>query len=113
MNIPLLRQIQAQIIQHPDTFEMRDWDCGTAACIAGWAIRLTHKASNQCGYYRPAMNALDLNGNQGELLFYRKNWPREFCVPDVSRLLGGSTEKAYAKAAVARIDHFIATEGKE
>lgn len=108
MNIPLLIQIQAQIIQHPEHFDMATWDCGSVACICGWAIRLTRGESMQwCGpYFHEGRRALGLTCEEGNRLFHRKNWPRQFCVMS-------GTEKAHAKAAAARIDHFIATEGRE
>lgn len=36
----LLRAARDQILAHPDTFNMREWDCGTTACIAGHCLRL-------------------------------------------------------------------------
>lgn len=41
MNIELLRKIKAEIVAEPDAFRMDVWTCGTAHCIAGWAIQLS------------------------------------------------------------------------
>jgi hypothetical protein len=30
-----------QIDAHPETWQQGSWDCGTAACFAGWAVRLS------------------------------------------------------------------------
>jgi hypothetical protein len=100
MNIPLLRQIQAQIIQHPETFDMCIWDCGTAACIQGWALRFT-------GGFIDNSNPLKLTPEEMKRLFYRNNWPVRF------HPAPPCTEKSLAKQAAARIDHFIATDGAE
>lgn len=42
-NLPLLRQVREQIEKHPETWDQSLWfsECGTAACVAGWAAALT------------------------------------------------------------------------
>lgn len=111
MNIPLLRQIQAQIIQHPESFDMAHWGyigCDTTACIAGWAISLNGENRADVRNIRfKAQDILQLTDGQTGRLFYEGSWPVEFII---ARKSGG---KSLAKAASARIDHFIATEGKE
>ena len=114
MNIPLLRQIQAQIIQHPESFDMTKWDCGTAACIAGWACRLKGLkmpiSSTPIGNPEIASKAQELLGldeKQRPRLFLCLNWPMEFVVME------NAGSKAQAKAAVARIEAFIESGGAE
>lgn len=40
-NAELAYQVLDQIDAHPETWNQRVWDCGTAACFAGWAVRLS------------------------------------------------------------------------
>jgi hypothetical protein len=118
MNIPLLRQIQAQIVQHPETFAIENWECGTTACIAGWACRLTRKPiplSNEEGDFYSALthayNVLEVDTATGMRLFHISNWPHSFQL--AYRETNYADRKAKAKITVARIDHFIATGGAE
>lgn len=39
-NAELAYKILDQIDAHPETWQQGVWDCGTAACFAGWAVRL-------------------------------------------------------------------------
>lgn len=45
-NLPLLRAVLAQIDAHPERWNQKDYatrgECGTAFCVAGWAVHLTH-----------------------------------------------------------------------
>jgi len=41
INVPLLLKICDVISKHPEQFDINEWDCGTKACIAGWALRLS------------------------------------------------------------------------
>jgi hypothetical protein len=38
----LLKEVARHALAHPDNLDMRAWhsDCGTAHCIAGWAVHL-------------------------------------------------------------------------
>lgn len=53
MNVKLLRRIIKAIKKEPGQFDMRSWftrqrgipNCGTAACIGGWAVALTKRAN--------------------------------------------------------------------
>lgn len=113
MNIPLLRQIQAQIIQHPETLYMPSYDCGTTACIAGWACKIS--GSDVSEYEGMSMDEgtslLELSLEERGRLFCENWWPEQFRLPFGPEHPLGS--KARAKAAVSRIDHFISTDGKE
>lgn len=94
MNHTLLNKIKKIIINNPKAFDMLDWwqeedDCGTAACIAGWACNLSGWTrdlddSFQCtkGDARDsvpevAQRELGLNRIQAVRLFYPGRWPAE------------------------------------
>lgn len=113
MNIPLLRQIQAQIIQHPETLYMPSYDCGTTACIAGWACKISgvdvSEASHKSMF--EGQRLIGLSSEERGRLFCENWWPEQFRLQFGPEHPAGC--KARAKAAVARIDHFIATDGKE
>lgn len=40
-NAELAYRVLDQIDAHPETWNQAAWDCGTAACFAGWALRLS------------------------------------------------------------------------
>lgn len=40
-NAELAYAVLDQIDLHPETWNQGTWDCGTAACFAGWAVRLS------------------------------------------------------------------------
>jgi hypothetical protein len=128
MNIPLLEELERTIPQHALQFIMGDWfeynpdlygNCGTAACIAGWAVTLALTLSK-----RPrdgqdlggeasaiAMRELGLTSEQARRLFYKQGWPDPFW----SDYKTENQENAEhnAKVAARRIRHFIDTEGRE
>lgn len=126
MNIRLLKQIKAAILKEPKQFVMSDWftkymdwtipNCGTAACIGGWAIALANKVNPEEAkeiFLREENNEqtpeklLKLTGEQEDKLFYHSNWPERFQFKSTDGAL------ARAKKAAKRIDHFIETEGAE
>lgn len=107
MNIPLLEKIIEAIEAHPEQFNMFEWDCGTTRCIAGWANILSSKKAMYATEWSGA-EQLDLTATQASLLFFKKDWPKQF------RLIFPKEEaKANATIAIARIRHFIKTEGAE
>jgi hypothetical protein len=121
MNVGLLREIQKIIEADPEGFDMvryaqdrSDDPCGTAYCIAGHAILLSEP--NFGGWFcnersfRKGMEVLELTYEQAEALFHTSSWPSSFR----ERLLKAWwSPKENAKIGVERIDHFIATEGRE
>ena len=40
-NTELAYRVLDQIDAHPENWNQNEWQCGTAACFAGWAIRLS------------------------------------------------------------------------
>jgi hypothetical protein len=121
MNIELLRKVQEQIVNHPETFRIDRWNCGTAQCIAGHALSMTgHQwmaptnepdnlviAGDEATEV-VAQRELALSFWQAKRLFYDWRWPSEFQVPYRNADYVGR-----AKIASERIDHFIATDGRE
>jgi len=121
-NKRLLEKIKLQIIAEPKQFIMRDYfessdsipNCGTAACIAGWACTLTKfknpsKASEALSdkFYNGerlvwvrAKKALGLTEAQATNLFLQLHWPAQF---------RGGNRRSLAERAVKRIDHFLKT----
>lgn len=111
MNIPLLRQIQTQIIAHPESFSMDEWDCGTTACILGWAFRLKLEDWEKSSEVRE-LQILALSETQFNRLCYLSSWPQQFYSPFLNADFDGD-KKTAAKIAAARIEHFIETNGRE
>jgi hypothetical protein len=62
MNRELLQRVRDQIASHPEEFDWTQYECGTAACIAGWACRL---AGTEAGY-AGAVEALDMKDDLGD-----------------------------------------------
>ena len=104
--------------------------CNTVACIAGHVQWLTDpkqfaedvEAGRDDNVEHDARVALGLDGGQAYRLFMMKDWgdgdgrdpfgngwPQRFC----DAYHSAKTPRARAKAAVARIEHFIATNGAE
>jgi hypothetical protein len=107
MNVELLRKIAAVIQEKPAEFDMNDWltvhSCGTSYCIGGWACKMTGADNYKFG---AAREALGLDQEEADLLFYCTDWPKQF---------HGSVDawKPTPEQAAARIEHFIKTGGAE
>lgn len=112
MNVELLRKVQEQILAEPKKFDMGDFDgetqCGTTHCIGGWAAKLEGLEISSEG----GREALDIDKDQAERLFYvteddeGPGWPLQFRGEKDAWL-------PTPQQAVDRISHFIATEGRE
>ncbi len=120
MNTKLLRKVQKQILKEPRQFHMQEWfsryvpweipNCGTAACIGGWAVCLATKSTpgDLTRLWRDTIDpdkVLDLSGEEGDRLFLESQWP--------ARFKGGKTPEIRAERAAKRIDHFIKTRGMQ
>ena len=125
MNVKLLRKIQEHISEEPrrlvmsivsdrkrpgstvedDGLEFKAAKCGTVACIAGWACILT-KQPYEC--MERAEVILGLDRHQSTRLFFSGEWGKFR-----AKWLAAKTPKSRATIAVARIDHFIKTKGRE
>ena len=120
----LLRKVQAHILAHPEEFDMDYWICGTTACIAGHAALMSgyrdgqslrsinwllDAEGNACSPIDAGASVLDVNPDQADRLFFIENWPPGFREPYVN----ATEREEIARAASDRIDHFIATDGRE
>lgn len=127
LNVRLLRRIKKHILDRPTRFFMESYvdqgtpggrtcgftdqakrypECGTTACIAGWANILTGaKADWEIRDAGRASDKLGLQPGQGCLLFCDLNWPKAFA-DDYEK---ASTPLQRVKIAAARIEHLIST----
>lgn len=135
MNVQLLLQICDRIAKHPEAFKMESWaeqtECGTAACVAGYACILsgvqpnfserctgeddrrtaTFGENEVCQF--KAAELLELTCIQTRRLFFTTyrcdGWPIDY----FRRYDDAKTPEERAAVAVERIHHFIKTEGRE
>lgn len=129
MNVKLLRKIQKHILAEPrrlvmsiierrgnpntlipvepdeysnyNQYEKRQKfaDCGTAACIMGWARLLA-------SHYNGHDDSLDIEFGK---LCSARTWPTKFA----KAYAKAKTARSRARIAANRIEHFIKTRGKE
>lgn len=140
MNVPLLQEIRARIVAEPDAFRMDVWSCGTAHCIAGWALVLNGMTVGNpeegavfqrlsdgrrpmpvaaellgIGHYGPDNESFE--ETESDRLFCTYAWPSDFEERyesyDDDDKNGSLVRRARAQIAAERIDHFIATNGAE
>lgn len=133
MNVPLLRQVQEQILREPDSFAMDHWvnenACGTVCCIAGWAVGVGLADQSRSAIYEAllltefdrleiaigsppsvAIALLGIDRTEAARLFYASEWPENFRQAWETHY---GSPKARAEVASARIDFFIATQGTD
>lgn len=129
LNVKLLRKIQKHILAEPKRFIMGWWNeksspgeplndfemcstipkCGTAACIGGWALILSGENPDLMRSVSKAAGALlGIENDAANRLFDSYAWPNRF-----RRFRELKSPAARVKVAVARIDHFIKTNGAE
>jgi hypothetical protein len=121
MNVELLRKVEEKILAEPSRFDMSTFVdrgvCGTTYCIGGWAATLSGKeVSNK--YHKddskdPGQEELGLTDEEADRLFYTNCWPEEFLPEGWQETDDDVSESITARQAVDRIEHFIATEGRE
>jgi hypothetical protein len=103
---PVVEAIQAK----PETFDMRYWNCGTVACIAGHLARLAGRGDLQKTEIPDfAARQLKMPLSVAGRLFFTVLWPREFNDPLMKAELKHDHVEMVA-VTVARIQHFIETE---
>jgi hypothetical protein len=127
MNVRLLRRIQRQILKEPKQFWMDayfcdciSWqipNCGTTACIAGWATALG-KNKNPRQAWLTGVDArqygehkLKITNVQASKLFFTDAWPRKYRTAYLKALMAKRLADS-ARIAAKRIDHFINTKGE-
>jgi len=137
VNVRLLRKIQKHILEEPKRLRMNYWfidgltpgarfggrlgyfdinesaevpECGTVGCIAGWACVLSGpKPLTGEWLDGRGQEALALTDDQRLRLFNVSNWPQLF----IDKYAKAKTPRGRGTATASRIDHFIATKGKE
>ena len=136
MNTRLLRKVAKHIAEEPRRFQMGTWyqsasmqdqvveystkssanthdfpQCGTAACIGGWACILSGvtRKSVLDDAEAKAKKLLNLDSDSAFSLFSVRAWPSRFR----DRYLSAKNPAARVRVAVARIEHFIKTKGAE
>lgn len=114
MNVELLGKIKDLILAEPEKLNMDHWTpverCGTACCIAGWACVLGGVTRTRAIYTADtARELLGLNFEDSQRLFFPDGWPKQFTPEEDDFEYNVIT----AEQAANRIDHFIATEGRE
>lgn len=130
MNTQLLERIRDCILQNPESFEMLYFvdgdfyidsdtgapaECGTSACIAGWAVAIhdrVHLKSVEFQIRKRATEVLGITDEQADRLFFTPNWPKSL----YDRYFDASIDQIYAAAAsiaAERINNFIESEGRE
>lgn len=138
MNVKLLKQIAEVIIEKPRQFNMHYWhrnekvraknidfgvdkdyealcdlpaekqiSCDTTHCIAGWAQALSPNRKCKSPAEKDARRLLEITPSMAKRLFFCNLWPDQF------RGKRGDLWKPTRQQAVGRINHFIATEGRE
>lgn len=140
MKTRLLRKIQAHLAEEPKRY-VQDYEhitstetlervslngappCGTMACIGGWACVLSGDSSPSYHTMRKAQEYLGLDPEQADRLFSGVSvsegdirivysgtrWPKKFA----SAYAKAKTQRGRVAVAIRRIDHFIATRGRD
>lgn len=134
MNVKLLRKIKRHILAEPLRFMMATWirrkfrgfgsftgdggkrqgfaECGTAACIGGWAVILSKISDSDINMHSgsdimsKASALLELSSSQAPRLFLTDYWPQPFRHDYNSQ---NTTPKTRARIAADRIEHLIKT----
>lgn len=127
MNVELLEKVKEAILEEPLRIDMNTWanedksvPCGTVGCIYGWGQAITTKLRGKelweqikrkfATITATLDNPFDISTVQASRLYYEYNWPSEYR----DKLLDFEPQTPeYAQVVADRIDHFIATEGRE
>jgi hypothetical protein len=120
MNLQKLKLVRDAIYEHKHLFQMEDWFrrelCGTAACIAGWALTVGNGADMPPqevewvgDLSKHAGDFLEIEPHAEYNLFYLRWWPLPILPRD---LLGELWESnlAQAEAAIILLDGLIREE---
>ncbi len=120
MNIELLEKVKRQILCEPSQFNMMFFECYGVRCILSWAVELSDLDELYIDTFQikhvmtKASYVLDIDIEQCHRLGYVERWPEEFRY--AYKNVDGQSDvmqRLRAKIAAERIDHFIATEGRE
>lgn len=116
-----LRAVAAAILAEPALYNQ--WageipkrsatgSCGTPACILGWAVALFMIRTNALHTLKPGARALGMTVPTAKILYVPGYWPRTFYRAYLEAR-NRSDHFTSACVAVARIEHFIRTHGRE
>lgn len=120
-SIGKLRAVAAAILAEPNLYDqstppLSGDTCETACCLGGWGVWLNNPTPQA---YAASMSCLGIRGmaesfGMSERQFFplymsADNWPAPFS----DQFEAAGTNKQRAVVAVARIEHFIATDGRE
>jgi hypothetical protein len=126
LNLRLLRRVASAIRKNPTQVNMGWWlqgnnpfsvpvkGCGTAGCIAGWAVALHHgnrakkifRGLNRESIPETARTVLGIDYATSDKLFVVENWPRHWKI----KLDTAKTPRAYANVVAKYIEYFLKTE---
>lgn len=114
ISVRRLREVAAQIMREPLRYNQHSTgrpDCGAPACLLGWAI---HLFGGDARVYQVAEGArvLRITHLQAGRLYRPGLWPEAFR-SDYSVAKHHRYDFTAACVAVARIEHFIRTNGAE
>lgn len=137
MNKELLLKVKDQILKEPKQFFMGSWfstqfdaskpiwpvpNCGTSACIAGWAVALNakknpnlmaeHYNATHDSIESDAMQALEISYQDAQDLFFASYWPMDLRDRYQEMEYKDNAPEELAKIAAERIDRFIAETEK-
>jgi hypothetical protein len=119
MNTFLLLKAKSAILAAPEHFSMREWDCGSTACIAGWVARIAG-IERRISHLFPTdlvRAQLKLNWLEFDRLSLVSAWPSDlgerFSVAEIRNAEFHDNDPELAEIAAERIDRFIATDGRE
>lgn len=115
MNRELFEQIRDEIAAYPEHLRMEQYlsggnpeqvakhECGTAACICGWAIALTGtKIRWTDDFHSIGISLLGLTDAEGDKVFEVSEWPMPFV-----RDYKNASRRDKAFVAVAYINHIL------
>lgn len=125
MNKVLLRKVRDKIKKRPMQFNMNWWTqdrsesgepashCGTACCIAGWAMAIHNRVNPDLlepyGVPQKAIAALELTDHQASNLFNDSSWPEPFAERYRKARIEKAKQSVFVAIAVGRINHMLKT----
>lgn len=127
MNVDVIRRA-ADV--PPEELNLEYWICGEVACLVGNCLIQSGMSASKIKALvmerspePEACRLMGISAEQGMRLFHVKDWPEEFiafngdgdaigvCGANLTLLRPGTPE--YSARVKQRVEHFIATEGRE
>lgn len=121
LTVTRLRAVAAAILAEPKLYNQ--WQgkalvrpsgqsCGTPSCLLGWARALFSPRSRSENSMAPGRRVLQLTNEQTYLLYVPGAWPADYREA-YEAAKESRDDFTAACVAVARIEHFIRTQGQE